>query len=113
MGTRWADELHPTDEGYKLVAHRFASVLNQALTGGESVEPQARNPGDDADVDPVERPGDWFESPLEAARPWRVAESLLALRQEIDQLAPGRSRASDGTVGDAAHAVEHPTIIHG
>jgi hypothetical protein len=99
VGTRWADELHPTDEGYKLVAQRFASVLRQALGGDDSIEPQARNPGDDAEVDLIERAGDWFESPLEAVRPWRVAKSLLALRQEVD-----RSRMSDGTIGDAAHA---------
>jgi hypothetical protein len=31
VGTRWADELHPTDEGYGLVAARFAAVLRRAL----------------------------------------------------------------------------------
>lgn len=31
VGTLWADELHPTDAGYGLVAARFAAVLRQAL----------------------------------------------------------------------------------
>lgn len=31
VGTRWADELHPTNEGYRLVAARFAAVLGRAL----------------------------------------------------------------------------------
>lgn len=35
---------------------------------------------------------------------WRLAESLRALRAECDAAAPDRSKASDGTIGDAAHA---------
>ena len=35
---------------------------------------------------------------------WRVAKSLLRLREQINQMAPERSKASDGTIGDAAHA---------
>lgn len=37
-------------------------------------------------------------------QPWRVAESLLTLRNQINALSPNRSKASDGTIGDAAHA---------
>lgn len=39
-----------------------------------------------------------------AAASWRVARSLSALRRQVDGLAPGRSKANDGTIGDAAHA---------
>jgi hypothetical protein len=35
---------------------------------------------------------------------WRVAKSLLKLRDQVNQKAPHRSKASDGTIGDAAHA---------
>lgn len=34
---------------------------------------------------------------------WRNAACIDVLRQEIDQLAPGRSTVSDGTIGDADH----------
>lgn len=35
---------------------------------------------------------------------WRVAASLEVLRAEINHLAPDRSTASDGAIGDKAHA---------
>lgn len=34
----------------------------------------------------------------------RVAESLEQLRRQLNQMAPNRSKASDGALGDAAHA---------
>lgn len=35
---------------------------------------------------------------------WRLAKSLKKLQQEINDMAPGRSRVSDGSIGDAAHS---------
>lgn len=35
---------------------------------------------------------------------WRPAEALTTLRAQVNAIAPGRSRLSDGTIGDAAHA---------
>jgi len=44
-------------------------------------------------------------SALESApRPWRLATSLQRLRENVDALAPLRSKRSDGSIGDAAHA---------
>lgn len=40
----------------------------------------------------------------ESARPWRVAKSLLVLRDQVNAMAPNRRKASDGFIGDAAHA---------
>lgn len=34
---------------------------------------------------------------------WRVASSLLKLREQVNQAAPHRRKDSDGTIGDAAH----------
>jgi hypothetical protein len=34
---------------------------------------------------------------------WRVVGSLTRLREQVDALYPGRSKAADGTIGDAAH----------
>lgn len=38
------------------------------------------------------------------ARPWRNCLASVALVNEINQKYPNRDRASDGTIGDAAHA---------
>jgi|GEM_PF-2611297 len=35
---------------------------------------------------------------------WRLAESLHVLFEEANRVAPGRNKAYDGTIGDAAHA---------
>lgn len=37
-------------------------------------------------------------------RRWQLAPSLIALEAQADRLAPRRSRASDGSIGDQAHA---------
>lgn len=35
---------------------------------------------------------------------WRLANSLVSLRDKVNTHYPNRSRASDGTIGDAAHS---------
>jgi peptidoglycan hydrolase-like protein with peptidoglycan-binding domain len=37
---------------------------------------------------------------------WRVAQSLLTLRAEVDRKFPDRERTSDGTIGDESHALK-------
>ena len=34
---------------------------------------------------------------------WRLAKSLTKLQEQINEIAPGRSKVSDGTIGDEAH----------
>jgi nucleoid-associated protein YgaU len=36
--------------------------------------------------------------------PWRIAESLKKLREQIDEAYPNRDKTSDGGIGDAGHA---------
>jgi hypothetical protein len=43
---------------------------------------------------------------------WRVAYSLDKLLQQLNSLAPNRSRASDGSIGDAAHQAEGSASDH-
>ncbi len=35
---------------------------------------------------------------------WRVSKALLTLRAEVEKAHPGRSKVSDGTVGDTSHS---------
>lgn len=41
---------------------------------------------------------------VHAGRGWRLAPSLIAMEAEADRLAPRRSTASDGSIGDQSHA---------
>lgn len=43
---------------------------------------------------------------------WRVAYALDKLLQQLNSLAPNRSRASDGSIGDAAHQAEGSASDH-
>ena len=68
------------------------------------IEPVVQD--EDGHLDPcehIEWPPDDLGVMAEATRPWRPAESLLALKQQINAAFPGRKTGSDGIVGDASH----------
>ena len=54
---------------------------------------------------------------FEAVRRWRVAVSLNTLLGQVNAMAPGRSKASDGSIGDPAHqsrnSDHNPWIVDG
>ena len=54
---------------------------------------------------------------LRQVRGWRVAESLQRLLEQVNQMAPGRNKASDGSIGDPRHqsrASDHnPWVLDG
>lgn len=113
VGGRWADELHPTDAGFASVSGLFGGTLRKALRmPQEGVAPELREevptPNIDDDVGEM-APGTGVElaplssSYVDSARPWRLARAITALREEVNRQAPNRSKASDGTIGDAAH----------
>ena len=76
---------------------------------GDDAETTA-DPHVDLDIDPDDAQA-LAEAPRAAplARPprWRVAKALLALRAQVDAMAPRRRKASDGTIGDDRHC-GHP-----
>src|SRR5215510_704075 len=106
----WADELHPTDDGFSRVAAKFQAVLARALAAPQSItasEAVGRYPGDDAGIDPAEAPvllPSMAMASAAASADWRVAKSLLKLREQINTRFPNRNKREDGTIGDANHA---------
>lgn len=58
---------------------------------------------DDPHADPDEDRAVDRDIPRAAPQRWRVAKCLLQLRDQVNQLAPGRSKATDGTIGDERH----------
>lgn len=104
---RWADELHPTSEGFGAVAGQVKRRLREALGEAPRERPapeQERTPNldDDAEASRMLALAEGA-APVEAAATWRVARGLTALRDQINALAPRRNRSCDGTIGDPSH----------
>ena len=59
------------------------------------------NSGDDVESEPGS--AEFIHTDADCNIPWRAAKSLMALLQQVNQRAPRRNKASDGTIGDAAH----------
>ncbi len=60
-------------------------------------------PAQAAQPSPVEVPAETAAMGAMSLIPWYTAPSLVALRREVDTLWPGRSRLSDGSIGDNRH----------
>jgi hypothetical protein len=88
-------------------------MSNQEKQKSAEIVPQVHQPTDIPEQERAVNAGDDAEAKDEIGedstsrglelRPWRVAKSLLALRNQVNAKAPGRGRGSDGTIGDAAH----------
>jgi hypothetical protein len=59
------------------------------------------NSADDVEAEPGS--AEFLFTDADCNVPWRVAKSLLTLREQVNQRAPRRNKASDGTIGDARH----------
>jgi hypothetical protein len=83
-------------------------VVSSAVPAGASTpQPEPGDPIKIAEYDDPEIDPDYpEEKPLERLRldrPWRVAESLKKVRNQIDARWPARRKDSDGTIGDQRH----------
>lgn len=72
---------------------------DQEYKSGAPQEGYGNQTGDDEEI--ADEEGSLtFEAPIQ----WRIAKSLETLRHQINAMAPGRSKLSDGGIGDPAHA---------
>lgn len=67
---------------------------------GDDDEAQAEGSGAAAQQEP--EPAAAMQAAM-AALPWRTAQALLVLLDQVNRRYPGRNKASDGTIGDLAH----------
>ena len=84
-------------------------MANQERKDNDEYESQVREADDIPEEERAKEGGDdegaeRSRSEFEAVRPWRVAKSLDVLLKQVNTRSPGRSKASDGSIGDAAHA---------
>lgn len=112
--------LSPTILGYQDTPEESGGAFaTEAAVGvsDQSDREKAIDLSEDAHLDPEEARLSFPEYETEALRPWRVAESLLQLRDQVNKKAPNRSKKSDGSIGDAAHATRasdhNPWVVDG
>jgi hypothetical protein len=70
---------------------------------GEPPPPGELTPNSGDDVESEPGAADFLATDADCNVPWRVAKSLLKLRDQVNARAPHRNKASDGTIGDTAH----------
>jgi len=83
------------------VASQQNQVFDLDMVPADEAAREVGKDATDLHVDPLVPPEPALETPV---RQWRVAKSLERLRAQINAAFPQRSKTSDGTIGDAAHA---------
>jgi hypothetical protein len=111
----------------KRAARKTRKVARQPASPARPLKDQTPNIGDDEAAVSVRRAPAAARRPGAMAAPrsrpmagpiaWRVAASLEKLRKQINARAPNRSKASDGSIGDANHrkrnSDHNPWVIDG
>ncbi len=75
----------------------------EALAAPDAPPVPTPNSGDDAEAAQELLEPALAGAILPAVPPWRTARSLLVLLDQVNRHYPGRSKVSDGTIGDTAH----------
>lgn len=67
------------------------------------IPPEEFTPNSADDVESEPGSAEFRNTDADCNVAWRVARSLLTLRDQVNQRAPRRNKVSDGTIGDASH----------
>src|SRR5689334_22953756 len=105
--------------------HQMAESSNEAaprpltqIDEGDQAKEISAAPDADLHGDPKVT-AELSQSPMPAPVNWRPAKALVKLKKQVNAMAPHRSIASDGMIGDAAHfkkgnATDHnPWVLDG
>lgn len=85
-------------------AWRGGLIRTESLVTDTDAMRPTPNGGDDIAAETGSAPAPRVAAATEAPGQWRVARSLEKLRRQVNERWPQRNKASDGTIGDAAHA---------
>jgi beta-lactamase superfamily II metal-dependent hydrolase len=69
--------------------------------------PEELTPNSADDVASEPGSAEFLDIDADCGGPWRPGKSLITLRNQVDARAPHRNKASDGTIGDAAHCARN------
>lgn len=84
---------------------RSDAEIHSQVRGADDIPREEQTKHTDVDDEGAKQEiGEDVDTRAVRAAHWRVAKSLLALRDQVNTKSPSRSKASDGTIGDPAHA---------
>lgn len=86
-----------------VVADADSGPTDSEVHDAGDTPPEELTPNSADDVESEPGSADFRFTDADCNVPWRVARSLLRLREQVNRRAPRRNKASDGTIGDARH----------
>ncbi len=88
---------------FSVVTDADSGLTDSGVHEAGDTPPDELTPNSADDVEAEPGSAEFFFTDADCKVRWRAAKSLLTLRDQVNRRAPRRNKASDGTIGDAAH----------